>query len=139
MATKIKATPPLLIIAWLISLFATLASIYFIEIVGNPAAPLCWFERMLIFSVLLVLSVGIIRKDINVRYYVAPLVAFGLISATYQQLVHWGLVSTVNGTCNTSFACSTKFFELFGYITQATLCLVGFVVVTYCMWRLKEE
>ncbi len=139
MLSKFRSAPPLLIIAWLLSLFATLASIYFIEIVGNPSASLCWFERMLMFSVLLVLTVGILRRDLNVRYFVAPLLLFGIPSAAYQQLVHLGFVSAGTGTCSTSIVCSTKFFELFGFVTQATLCLVAFSVVAFCMWRLKGK
>lgn len=134
----IKSTNPLLLVAWVMALFATMASVYFIEIVGNPAATLCWFERMLVFSLLLVLSVGIIKKDLNVRFYSLPMIVLGAISATYQQLLHWGLFESGSGVCLTSFACSTKFFELFGFITQATLCLTAFVVVGVCLMKLKK-
>ena len=133
-----RSANPKLVIAWLMSLFATLASIYFIEIVGNDAAALCWFERMLIFSVLLVLTVGIVRRDINVKYYAAPMVVLGLISASYQQLVHWGIIGSSSTICSESFICTTKFFDLFGFISQATLCLVAFIVVGVCLLRLKE-
>lgn len=139
MPINLRNTSPLLLLAWIMALFATLASIYFIEIVGNTAAPLCWFERMLIFSVLLTLSVGIVRNDRNVRYYALPAVILGSLSASYQQLVHWGIFSSGSGTCSTSFVCSTKFFEVFGFVTQATLCLVAYIVVGVCLFRLRER
>jgi disulfide bond formation protein DsbB len=138
MLARLKSTNPWLLAAWGMSLFATLASIYFIEIQGNPAAALCWFERMLVFATLLVLSVGILRQDVNVKFYAAPLVAFGIPSALYQQLVHWGIVKIASATCSAGPVCTTKFFELFGFITQATLCLLAFVVVAVCLYKLKK-
>ncbi|CAG1020677.1 Disulfide bond formation protein C [Patescibacteria group bacterium] len=138
MFAKIKKTNPLLLVAWGMSLFATLASIYFIEIQGNPAAALCWFERMLIFGVFLILTVGIFREDANVKFYAAPFVGFGIPSALYQQLVHWNVIQVDSISCSLSTVCTTKFFELFGFVTQATLCLLAFVVVAVCLYRLKK-
>lgn len=135
---NMKSTRSSLIIAWVMSLFATLASIYFIEIVGNPAGVLCWVERMLIFSIFLVLTVGILRNDTNVKYYAAPMLFLGGISALFQQLVHWEIIGTTSTICNESFVCTTKFFDLFGVITQATLCLTAFVVVAICLSRSRK-
>lgn len=124
-------------IAWLIALFASLASIYFIEIVGNPSATLCWFERMLMFGAFLVLTVGLINEDNTVYKYVTPFVLLGIPSALFQQLIHWNIIYIPPQPCGTSAICTTKFFELFGFITQATLCLTAFLVIAWCMWKLR--
>lgn len=124
-------------VGWVMALFATSASVYFIEILGNPAAFLCWFERMLMFGLLLVLTVGIITKDKNVGKYTIPFLFFGIPSALYQQLVHWGIINLPVQPCGVGFACSTKFFELFGFITQATLCLTAFFVIGFCMYKAR--
>lgn len=139
MFNKFKKTNPWLLIAWIMSLFATLASIYFIEIQGNPAASLCWFERMLIFGVFLILTVGILRQDINAKYYAIPFVVLGIPSALYQQLVHWNIIQIDSTSCSISSVCSTKFFELLGFITQATLCLTAFIVVGICLYKLRRN
>lgn len=122
-------------IAWLTSLFASLASVYFIEILGNPSAALCWFERMLMFGLLLVLTVGIIEKDKKVYKYTIPFLLFGIPSALYQQLIHWNVIQVPIQPCGAGTLCTTKFFELFGFITQATLCLTAFLVIAFCMWK----
>lgn len=139
MFNKFKKTNPWLLIAWTMSLFASLASIYFIEIQGNPAASLCWFERMLIFGVFLILTVGILRQDINAKYYAIPFVMLGIPSALYQQLVHWNIIQIDSTSCSISSVCSTKFFELLGFITQATLCLTAFIVVGICLYKLRRN
>lgn len=123
--------------AWLVSLLASLASIYFIEILKNPAATLCWFERMLMFGIFLILTVGIIRKDVSVRFYTIPFLILGIPSALFQQLVHWGIIHLAIQSCSVSTVCTTKFFNLFGFITQATLCLSAFLIIALVLWSKK--
>lgn len=134
-----KRIPIELYAAWVMALFASSASIYFIEIVGNSAATLCWFERMLMFGLLLMLTVAILRHDLNVRYFAIPFLLLGIPSALYQQLVHWNIVSVAPAACSATgtIACTTKFFELFGFVTQATLCLTAFLVIAALLYRLK--
>ncbi len=138
MKTNSKQINKWLLVGWFVSLFASLASLYFIEIKGNPAASLCWLERMLIFGVFLILSVAIYKKDYMAKYYAAPFVAIGITSAFYQQLVHWDIISVESASCSVSAVCATKFFELFGFITQASLCLAAFVIVALCLYKIKK-
>lgn len=137
-----KTTKPLNIyayLAWTMALFATCASIFFIEIKGNPAAPLCWVERMLMLSLLLVLTVGIIKRDIHVKFYALPFLVLGIPSTSFQQLVHWNIIKLPLVPCSSGFVCTTKFFELFGFITQATLCLTAFLVIALCLFKLSYK
>jgi disulfide bond formation protein DsbB len=130
---------PLLYFAWITALSAVGASVYFIEISGNPAAFLCWFERMLIFGLLLLLTVGIIRRDTAVKFYSIPFLVLGILSSLYQQLVHWNFIKVPIQSCGESIVCTTKFFELFGFVTQATLCLSAFVLIALFLWKLKPR
>lgn len=124
--------------ALITAIFASLASFYFIEVRGNPAAWLCWFERMLMFGLVLVLTVGILLKDLRVKYYAYAFLFFGIPSAVLQQLVHWDIIKITQQSCSEGVVCATKFFELFGFITQATLCLTAFLIIAVCMWKLKD-
>ena len=124
-------------IAWFVALGASSASIYFVEILGKPAASLCWFERMLMFGLLLILTVGILRKDKNLKYYCLPFLIFGIPAAFFQQLVHWGVIDLSNQSCSVGMVCTTKYFEIFGFATQATLCLAAFVIISLCLLKAK--
>ena len=126
-------------IAWGTALAASSASVYFIEILGNPAATLCWLDRMLMFGLFLILSVAIVGRDRNVWRYSIPFLAIGLPASFYQQLVHWDIIHVAPKACTASFVCTTKFFDLFGFITQATLCLAAFAIVAICMWQLARS
>lgn len=129
--------PFLWFIALLTAIAASLASLFFIEILGNPVAPLCWIERMMMLGLVLVLLVGILTRDEKLKYYVLAFLLVGIPAALYQQLVHWDLIPTAIQPCSVSFVCTTKFFNLFGFITQATLCLSAFLIIGVCVFTAK--
>ncbi len=126
-------------IAWFVAFAATLASIYFVEILGKPAASLCWFERMLMFGLLLTLTVGILKKDKNLKYYSLPFLLYGIPAAFFQQLVHWGIIDLSNQPCSVGMICTTKYFEVLGFATQATLCLTAFLIIALCLKVAKDR
>ena len=123
--------------AWITSLLATAVSIFFIEILGNPVATLCWVERMLILSLFLLLTVAIIDNDAKVKRYAIPFLILGIPAAIFQQLVHWDIIKITQESCTVGYVCTTKYFELFGFVTQATLCLTAFVIIAWCISRIK--
>lgn len=116
-------------IGWGMSLAAFGASVYFFEILGYQASSLCWLNRLLMLSLFLILSTALVRRDTGVWRYAVPFLLIGLPVALFQQLVHWNVIPLGIQQCGTSFVCTTKFFDWFGVISQATLCLVAFVVV----------
>lgn len=136
--THRSALTPAFYAAWATALMASAASVYFIEILGNPAATVCWVNRMLVFGMFLVLSVGAVTRDRGTWRYVVPFVSIGLPLAFYQQLVHWGIIEVAPKVCSVSVVCTTKFFNLFGFISQATLCLAAFTIIAVCAWRLAK-
>ncbi len=131
--------PVAAIVAWVTALLASAASVYFIEILHNPVATLCWVDRMLVFSLLLVLTVGIIDRDRRVVRFCFPFLALGLPLSFYQQLVHWDLIHINPQVCSISYVCTTKYFNLFGIITQATLCFAAFVIIAVSMYMLRDR
>lgn len=133
------AVPAAMWVAAGMSLAAFGASVYFFEILGYQASSLCWLNRMLMLSLFLVVGTGIARRDTGVWRYTVPFLAIGLPVALFQQLVHWNVIDLGIQQCGASFVCTTKFFNLFGLISQATLCLVAFIVVAASMGALATR
>lgn len=135
---RLIKTPVAMYVAWAMSLFATTASVYFIEFLHKPIATLCWVNRMLIFSIFLIITVSIITQDLKVKKYVMPFLIIGLPISFYEQLVSWNIIHLAPQTCSTSVVCTTKYFEFFGFITQNTLCFTAFLVVAIAMAYIKS-
>ena len=73
--------------ALLISLAAVLGSLYFSEVLKLPPCTLCWYQRVFIYPLPLILTAGILNKDYKVYNYVFPLTILGLLLSIYHVLL----------------------------------------------------
>ena len=61
---KQKFTFYLPYLAWVISLIATLGSLTFGELVFHlPPCVLCWYQRILMYPLVVIIAIGIVKKD----------------------------------------------------------------------------
>lgn len=51
-----------LLFLWLVSLVATLGSLYFSEVRGYEPCELCWYQRILMYPIVLITLVAYIQK-----------------------------------------------------------------------------
>ncbi len=128
-----------LYIALLQALVATLGSLYFSEIAKLPPCVLCWYQRILMYPLVIIIAVGIIRKDKYLPFYVLPLSIFGFVIALYHYLLQRGILPESTAPCIQGISCTTKQVEWFGFVTIPFLSLVAFAVVTSCMLLLLKQ
>ncbi|KKQ89592.1 MAG: Protein disulfide oxidoreductase [Candidatus Curtissbacteria bacterium GW2011_GWC2_38_9] len=113
---------------------ATLGSLYFSEIRGFAPCPLCWYQRILMYPLIFILTVAIIRKDKNVAYYVLPMSILGVIIALYQYLLQMGTaIKNIPIQCDAFGSCEQIEIIYFGFITIPFLSLAAFVIITFLM------
>ena len=123
----------LLYIAWVQALVAMLGSLYFSEILKFPPCILCWYQRILMYPQVILIAVGIYRKDKNLPYYVLPLSLIGTIIAAYHNLLYCKILPESVAPCVAGVSCTTKFIEFAGFITIPFLSFCGFLVIDICM------
>jgi disulfide bond formation protein DsbB len=116
-------------LAFLVAATATAGSLYFSEVAGFVPCRLCWFQRIAMYPLVPVLLVGAIRRDPAVRWYALPIAAIGAGIAAYHTLIEWR-PALDTGACDASGpSCSFIWFREFGFITLATMALVGFLTI----------
>ena len=123
----------LLYIAWAQAIAAMLGSLYFSEIKKFPPCILCWYQRILMYPLVLIIAVGILRKDKNIPYYVLPLSTIGTLIAIYHNLLYWNILPESIAPCVAGVSCTTKFISYFGFVTIPFLSLCGFLLIDICM------
>ena len=74
-------------LAWIVSLVATLGSLYLSEVSHFPPCTLCWLQRIAMYPLVIVLGVGALRDDRAARWYALPLAGIGAALAFYHALV----------------------------------------------------
>jgi hypothetical protein len=116
-------------LAFVVAATATAGSLYFSEVAHFAPCRLCWFQRIAMYPLTVILLVGAIRRDPGVRWYAAPIAAIGALIAAYHTLIEWR-PSLDSGACElTGPSCTVVWFREFGFLSLATMALVGFLTI----------
>jgi len=116
-----------LLLAFLISLAATLGSLFFSEVAGFVPCKLCWFQRIFMYPQAVILAVAYWRRDEWVGKYILPLSGIGILFSAYNVYIQQVNAPTF---CSASAAsCDTIEFLKFGYITIPVMALTAFAVL----------
>jgi disulfide bond formation protein DsbB len=131
-------------ISWTVALIGTLVSLYFSEVLGWVPCILCWYQRILLYPLVVILAVGILRRDRNVIFYTLPLSVLGMGIALYHQLLQVGIIPEAVAPCTLGVSCAEKQLAWLGFVTIPFLSLVGFTVITcsmlaYYRWSTSHE
>ena len=119
--------------AFLQAWVASLGSLYFSEIAKFPPCVLCWYQRICLYPLVAILTVGILRGDKKVYLYVLPLSITGLIIAVYHNLLYYKLIPESIKPCEEGISCTTKYIEWFGFVTIPLLSLTTFLIISILM------
>jgi disulfide bond formation protein DsbB len=120
-------------VAWAIALSATLGSLFFGEVMKLPPCTLCWYQRVCLFPLPVVLAVGILCRDRRLPAYALPLVVGGLAVAVYHNLLYWGVIPEALSPCTEALSCKTRQIEWLGFITIPLMSLGTFAAILVCL------
>jgi hypothetical protein len=115
-------------IAFLIAAAAMAGSLYFSEVADYVPCRLCWFQRIAMYPLAVILLVAAIRRDPDVRWYAIPLAAAGACVSIYHYLVEWH-PQLEGDACDPLNPCSLVWFREFGFVTLPLMALCGFVAI----------
>jgi disulfide bond formation protein DsbB len=117
-----------LALAFVVALLATLGSLYFSEVAGFEPCKLCWYQRIAMYPLPILLAVAVFRRDVDVRWYVIPIATLGAFISVYHVTVEW-LPWLDSGVCPATTPCSMIWFRQFGFISLPYLALSAFVLI----------
>ncbi|MFZ5477418.1 MAG: disulfide bond formation protein B [Myxococcota bacterium] len=116
--------------AFLVATAASLGSLFFSEIMELPPCSLCWYQRIFMFPLPLVLGAGLVPYDPRVGRYALPLSLGGVAVALWHVLLYVGVIPEEAAPCTVGVPCSQPTFELFGVLSIPALSLIAFATVT---------
>ena len=115
--------------AWLIATVSTLGALFFGEVMHLPPCVLCWYQRICMFPLVLILPVGLFPLDRKVVRYALPLAVIGWLFAVFHVLLIAGVIPEQIKPCTQGVPCSEKVIEWFGFVTIPLLSLVAFSLI----------
>jgi disulfide bond formation protein DsbB len=114
-----------LVLAWAVALVATLGSLYFSEVAHFAPCSLCWYQRIAMYPLAVVLGIAALRSDYGIRRYVLPIVAIGAAISIY----HYQLERFPSQTCSVDVPCTTVWVWRFHYISFPFMALSAFALI----------
>jgi disulfide bond formation protein DsbB len=115
-------------LAFLVAATSTFGSLYFSEVAHFAPCRLCWFQRIAMYPLSVILFVGAIRRDRGVRWYAGPLAAIGLALSSYHSLIEWRPTLDTGACEATGPSCSIVWFREFG-LSLANFAWIGFLTI----------
>jgi disulfide bond formation protein DsbB len=120
--------PQALAIGAVVESVATAGSLWLSEGAGFPPCRLCWYQRIAMYPLAVILTIAAIRRDVAIRPYVLAICAIGAAISSYHVLVE-RFPSLETGACEVANPCSIIWVERFGYLTIPTMALSGFLLI----------
>jgi disulfide bond formation protein DsbB len=118
-----------LLAAWI----AMCGSLFMSEVLGWVPCVLCWYQRILMYPLAIILAIGIVRRDRGLHLYVLPFSITGIGVSLY----HYLLIKTPwlpPPPCTVGIPCTTDYLNLWGFVNVPFLALTAFTIITGMMW-----
>lgn len=129
-----------LLLAWIASIIAMVGSLFFSERMGFIPCTLCWYQRILMYPLVIFLGIAFYRNDRGIYKYILPMSVFGMVMSSY----HYALQKIPSmhefSSCTSGVPCTGQYINWFGFITIPFLALIAFSFITIMMlvvWKRK--
>jgi disulfide bond formation protein DsbB len=116
-------------LAFAVALVCTVGSLMYSELFHYIPCRLCWYQRIAMYPLAVILLVGAIRREAVVRYYAIPIALIGLLISVYHNLVQF-FPSFEGGSCDPAVPCSARSIEMFGFMDLPFMAGAGFILIT---------
>jgi len=114
---------------WLVATASTLGALFFSEVMGIPPCVLCWYQRIAMFPLVLLLPPGLFPFDPRVVRYAWPLAAAGWLVALFHLLVVAGVIPESIRPCTQGVPCTEVQIRWLGFVTIPLLSFVAFTIM----------
>ncbi|MDA2922105.1 disulfide bond formation protein B [Patescibacteria group bacterium AH-259-L07] len=121
-------------LACIVSLGAVIGSLLYSELIGFIPCKLCWFQRVFMYPLALILAIAVIKKDKRVTDYVLSLSLGGAIIAILHYYIQ--MSGSPNFLCpgtDPSLSCVQRLIFEFNFITIPLMSFMVFTLVALLM------
>jgi len=118
--------------AFVVALVTTLGSLYLSEVAHFVPCPLCWYQRICMYPLSIVLTIAAVRRDRGIWRYVIPPAAIGAGFAIYHTQLQ-AFPSQHSSFCTTLEPCTVRYVWEFGFVSLPFMALSAFTIIIVLM------
>ncbi|MUK90095.1 disulfide bond formation protein B [Ornithinibacillus sp. L9] len=124
-----KINENILLAIWAVSFLATAGSLFYSEVMGYIPCELCWYQRILMYPLIVIYGVAAWKKDINLALPGLILSGIGMFVSTYHYFVQkLPALQEAGGACGL-VPCNFQYVNYFGFITIPFLAGTAFIII----------
>ena len=122
-----------LLLALLTSLVATLGSLFYSQVMGFAPCDLCWFQRIFMYPLVVLLGMALVKKDLHIIDYALSITVRGFIISLYQNYLYYynGGLSAFCQLVGQGVSCVKRYVFEFGYVTIPMMALIAFTLLIF--------
>jgi disulfide bond formation protein DsbB len=129
----------LLFSVWILATISTLTSLFFSEIIKLPVCSLCWYQRIAMYPLVLILPMALFPFDAKVTRYAGILVSFGWLSALFHVLLVAGYIPKSAQPCVQGIPCSETHLNVFGFLNMPMMSLLTFSIMALLLFLVNKS
>lgn len=127
------------IFAFLVALFSTIGSLFYSMAIGWDPCVLCWYQRIFMYPLVLLLPLAMWRKEEGrIADYALLLATPGLLFTVYHHLIQMGVMPSAFCSADVAASCAQRFIFELGYITMPFMALVAFALIILFVFARKQ-
>jgi disulfide bond formation protein DsbB len=119
----------ILFLCWLVASVSAMGSLFFSHVMEFAPCVLCWYQRIFLFPLVIILAVGLFPFDKTVVKYTLPLAIAGWLTAAYHNLLYAGIIPESIQPCTQGVSCTEEYIDLFGFLSIPMLSLLSFSTI----------
>lgn len=131
--------PYLLYCAWIVSIVATLGSLYFSEIRGYVPCELCWYQRILMYPLSILLGIAAYHGETSVKKYGLPLSIVGAIISAYHYMLQKIPSMHEIKPCSNGVPCNVDYIDWIGFVTIPLLAFIAFALIIISLSFVRQK
>ena len=129
----------ILFLCWLLVSVSAMGSLFFSFVMEFAPCVLCWYQRIFLFPLVLILAIGLFPFDKKVVKYALPLAIAGWLTAVYHNLLYAGFIPKSIQPCSQGVSCTEEYINLFGFLSIPMLSLLSFSTIIALLIILKRR
>jgi disulfide bond formation protein DsbB len=115
-------------LAWIVALVTTLGSLYYSQVAHFTPCALCWYQRIAMYPLAIVLLVAALRRDRGIGWYVIPVATVGALFAVYHTQLQ-AFPNQHSSFCTLADPCTTRYVWKYGFVSLPFMALSAFAFV----------
>jgi disulfide bond formation protein DsbB len=120
--------PLALWLGWVVAMVTTLGSLYYSLVAHFEPCELCWYQRICMYPLSVILFIAMLRRDRAIWRYTLPLTAIGTVIAIY----HTQLQAFPNQAhfCSKTADCTARWVWEFGFVSLPLMDLAALLFIS---------